>query len=209
MARSKPSRLDARSRQLRDTARQLFLEYGFLATTTDRIAAAAGMSKATLYARYHRKEDLLADVLADLIQTLGPPLPELAGPLTLPVLRQRLEALAHATVAQLMDPEYLALIRILIAEMTTQPELGELFVRAVPQTVLDRTASTLTAAQEAGLLQLSDPLVAARALIGPLLTFVLIDGLLARTPQVPDHQHFADVVDVFLHGVLSPKRSPT
>ncbi|ULH14069.1 TetR/AcrR family transcriptional regulator (plasmid) [Deinococcus sp. KNUC1210] len=209
MARSKPSRLDAKSRQLRDTARQLFLQYGFLATTTDRIAAAAGMSKATLYARYHRKEDLLADVLADLIQTLGPPLPEPVSLLTFPILQQRLEALAHATVTQLMHPEYLALIRILIAEMTTQPELGELFVRAVPQAVLDRTASTLTAARDAGLLHLSDPLVAARALIGPLLTFVLIDGLLARTPQVPDPQHLTDVVDVFLHGVLSSQRSPS
>jgi len=206
MPRPKPSPTDAKSLLLRKTARQLFLQHGFLATTTDHIAATAGMSKATLYARYDSKEHLLADVLRDLIHSLGPPTSEPASPLTLPALRQRLQSLARDTVTQLMHPEYLALIRILIAEMTSQPELGELFVQAVPQTVLERTAQTLTAARDAGLLNLTDPLVAARALVGPLLTYVLIDGLLARTPQMPDDRHLADLVDLFLHGVLSSER---
>jgi AcrR family transcriptional regulator len=48
-------------------AERLFAEHGFLKTTVDEIAAAAGVSKGLVYAHYASKEDLLAAVWAQLV----------------------------------------------------------------------------------------------------------------------------------------------
>ena len=206
MPRPAPTRNDVKGRAIRTAARQLFLQRGFLQTNTDAIAAAAGVSKATVYTRYQRKEELLADVLDDLINELTAN--EVSSPLptTQDVLRKQLNLLARTTVAQLMHPDYLQLVRILIAEMATQPDLGELFVKSVPRPLLARIASLLEGAEHAGLIHLSNPLVTARAFIGPILTFVLMDGLLARVPHQPNDEQLSQLVDLFLHGLFTEPR---
>src|SRR5438067_11941488 len=60
-------RARAKRDQIRAGAQRLFLERGFAGTSTDAIAATAGVSKQTLYAYYPSKEELLADVLRHLI----------------------------------------------------------------------------------------------------------------------------------------------
>lgn len=208
MPRPMPTRNDAKSRVIRNAARQLFLQQGFLQTNTDAIAAAAGVSKATVYSRYGRKEELLADVLDDLIDELTTDEGSLPLPTTQDVLREQLELLARTTVARLMGRDYLQLVRVLIAEMATQPDLGELFVTSVPRPLLGRIASLLEGAEHAGLIRLPDRLVAARAFVGPLLTYVLMDGLLARVPHLPDDEQLSQFVDLFLHGlVVGPQGS--
>lgn len=206
MPRLPPTRHDAKGRVIRDAARQLFLQRGFLQTNTDAIAAAAGVSKATLYTRYQRKEELLADVLDDLITELRDDEIPLPRPTNHGVLCEQLNLLAKATITRLMHPDYLQLVRVLIAEMATQPDLGELFVRSVPLPLLTRVALFLEGAEHAGLIRLSNPLVAARAFIGPLLTFVLMDGLLARVPRQPNDEQLLQLVDLFLHGLVTAPR---
>ncbi|MCG8349241.1 MAG: TetR/AcrR family transcriptional regulator, partial [Chloroflexales bacterium] len=56
--------------QIRNGARRLFLEQGFAGSSTDAIAAAAEVSKQTLYSYYPSKEELLADVLKQLVDDL-------------------------------------------------------------------------------------------------------------------------------------------
>ena len=58
--------------QIRAAAQRLFLQQGYLATSTDAILAEAGIaSKETLYRHYASKEDLFVDVLSHL--TLSEP----------------------------------------------------------------------------------------------------------------------------------------
>ena len=206
MPRPPPTRNDVKGRVIRNAARQLFLRQGFLQTNTGAIAAAAGVSKATVYTRYQRKEELLADVLDDLINELTANDLYLPPPTTQDILREQFQLLAKITVARLMHPDYLQLVRVLIAEMATQPDLGELFVKSVPKPLLARIASRLEEAHRAGLIQLSNPLVTARAFIGPLLTFVLMDGLLARVPRQPNDQQLSQLVDLFLYGLVTEPR---
>ena len=54
---------DARDVRLLDVATHLFMERGFDGTSIDAVAEAAGISKPTVYARYHDKRDLFAAVL--------------------------------------------------------------------------------------------------------------------------------------------------
>ena len=56
---------------IRDAAEQIFFDVGFEAANMDAIAAAADVSKGTLYARYRSKEALFRAVLEDLLEKLS------------------------------------------------------------------------------------------------------------------------------------------
>ena len=51
-----------------DVATGLFLERGFDNVTIVEIAAAAGVSKVTVFSHFERKEDLLLDRLPDVVE---------------------------------------------------------------------------------------------------------------------------------------------
>src|SRR5437016_12905943 len=72
----RPTRQEATRRDLRllDVATTLFMERGFDGTSIDAVAEAAGVSKPTVYARYHDKRDLFAAVLRGRIQDWLAPL---------------------------------------------------------------------------------------------------------------------------------------
>lgn len=202
MPRAAPSLTDAKSLAIRQAARRLFLEQGFAATGTDQIAAAARVSKATIYTRYRQKEELLAAVLGDMLAELE--MPDLQkGVSSVAELRGVLVGLAQLSIRVLTKPDYLGLARTLIGEMPGQPELGELFAEAVPLRILGGLATLFEAAQAAGLVRATDSALAARTFIGPLLTFVLLEGLLARTPRPPTEAQLETLVDLCLGGLLT------
>src|SRR5579859_5445722 len=61
------TRTEKKRTQIQAAARELFLRYGFLGTSTDAIMEAAGIaSKETLYRYYAKKEALFVDVLRSL-----------------------------------------------------------------------------------------------------------------------------------------------
>jgi AcrR family transcriptional regulator len=51
-----------------DGAMQVFLEHGYAGTTMDRIAAAAGVSKPTIYNHFQDKEDLFNSLVEKLVR---------------------------------------------------------------------------------------------------------------------------------------------
>src|SRR5258708_27891248 len=116
--------------RLRVAAHQLFLQQGYLATSIDAILAEAGISsKETLYRHYANKEALFVDVLAHL--TLSQPgfsekLAALPTPHDLLSLRQALTHLSREILSIISQPEYLALVPIIIAEAPRFPQLGPL-----------------------------------------------------------------------------------
>jgi len=74
MEKTQNSRAQKTREQIRVAAKKLFLEHGYLATSTDAILAEAGIaSKETLYRHYASKEELFVDVLGNL--TLEQPRP--------------------------------------------------------------------------------------------------------------------------------------
>ncbi|HEV2659724.1 MAG TPA: helix-turn-helix domain-containing protein, partial [Ktedonobacteraceae bacterium] len=85
--------------QIRAAAQRLFLQHGYLATSTDAILVEAGISsKETLYRHYASKEDLFVDVLSNM--TLAQPrtsalLAQMSIPHDLPSLHQALVTLAR------------------------------------------------------------------------------------------------------------------
>ncbi len=62
MARPRSSRFDGQREQILAAAAQLFASRGYIASTMNEVAAASGVSKATLYHYVRNKHDLLAQI---------------------------------------------------------------------------------------------------------------------------------------------------
>src|SRR5262245_48700496 len=116
--------------QIRAAAHRLFLQHGFAGTSTDAIMEVAGISsKETLYRHYPSKEALFVDVLKHL--TLQQPhsvavLSHMPVPHDLQSLRQGLVMVAREILSIMIQPEYMALLRMVIAETARFPQIGPL-----------------------------------------------------------------------------------
>lgn len=173
----------------------------------DAVAAEAGVSKQTVYAYYSNKEELLFDVLRDLIEAGGPQ-EGLAAVCGAPLgsrdeVRSALSSLAGGLVSALMRPEYVALVRVVIAETPRLPHLGELFRSAVPEMVLGGVADLLRCARDEGMIRPVRADAASRMFVGPLLTYVLMDGLFVGDgpPRPPEPERIEEVVDLFMSAI--------
>ena len=206
----RPQDLSPRARakrdQIREGAQRVFLERGFAGTSTDAIAAEAGVSKQTLYAYYPSKETLLADVLRHLIhedpQNQLPEVEEIRLD-TREELRSALDSLAKGLIARLMQPDYLALIRVVIAETPRLPQVGYLFRSAVPEQLLGNVVTILNSAQRNGVIGEINADAASRMFMGALLTYAIPDGLLVgdRPPNPPPAQRIEEVVDLLMKAI--------
>jgi TetR/AcrR family transcriptional regulator, mexJK operon transcriptional repressor len=193
--------------RLRAAAHRLFLQQGYLATSIDAILAEAGISsKETLYRHYASKEELFIDVLGHL--TLSQPgfsekLLALPTPHDLPSLRQALTQLSREILSLMRQPEYLALVRIIIAEAPRFPQLGSLFFSTVPQRGLTIIVALLRAAREQQIIADVDFEVVARALLGGLLSYALTDLLLAgEQARLPSLDQANEVVEVMMRALI-------
>ncbi len=199
-------RAQQKREQILVAARRLFLRQGFADTSTEAIRIEAGVSKETLYRYYVSKEELFADVLRQL--TLEQ-VPRLQVERTLPdpgnrgSVRAALLQLAQELVAVMMQPEYLALLRIIVAETPRFPQVGALFRSTIPERSLASLAALLKQmqAQEEG--ADIDGEAAARMLLGSLLTYAVLDGLLNTDgiPSLPQPDRLAAIVDLLLRAM--------
>jgi AcrR family transcriptional regulator len=195
-------RARAKRDQIRAHAQRLFLARGFAGTSTDAIAAEASVSKQTLYVYYPSKEELLADVLRHLIHE--DPHHRLLAPdggrsATAEEVHQALAVLAQNLIDSVMQPDYLALMRVVIAETPRLPHLGALFRATVPERVLGHIRAILEEGQANGVIAPVDTDAASRMLAGALLTYALHDGLLVGDgpPRLPPRERVEAVVQLF------------
>ncbi|MDT3444890.1 TetR/AcrR family transcriptional regulator [Pseudofrankia sp. BMG5.37] len=109
---------------LKEAALELFLERGYEATSLDDIAALAGTTKQSLYARFRSKDDLFTTVLNWAMERPDWPSPE-PGHADLPEnLEAALLAIAEAAVRRVLDPRMVALARLAIAQAARFPEVA-------------------------------------------------------------------------------------
>ena len=126
----RPTRED--SEQLADTILQagtaLLLRDGYAATSMEAVAAAAAVSKRTLYTRFPHKAALLQAAVARLIARWLPAFDaalQQAG-----TLEEALLQAARLMLATAVQPDALALYRLVVAEAQRFPELGRALYEA-------------------------------------------------------------------------------
>ncbi len=202
-----PPRTQLKRERVRAVAQQLFIQAGFAGTSMDAIAEAAGVSKPTLYRYYQSKEALFAGVLRELsvrrVWSEAPPVTEETEIASRDELAAILLALAQSVIQHLLDPTYLGLLRVLVAEIPRFPQLAELFRDSVLQEGPRVLSTVLERARVAGVVRLSHPVVAVRLFVGPLLSYVLGEGLLAASEGAhqPAPEELSALVELFIRGV--------
>ncbi|XPM58711.2 MAG: TetR/AcrR family transcriptional regulator [Leptolyngbya sp. IPPAS B-1204] len=178
MRAAKPKRLDdsplaEKREQILQGAIQVFLNHGYAGTSMDRVAAAAGVSKQTIYSHFQDKEGLFTALVERvtihrLQRELG--MQDLHGE-----PEELLYQLATVFLHKLSNPEYLNLFRVLIAESARFPELAQLYSR----TVIHRGRQMLSAYFRAHPeLKITDPEAAAHIFSGSLVSFLLAQEIL-------------------------------
>ena len=198
------TRTEKKRAQIQAAAKRLFLQHGFQATSTDAIAATASISKETLYRYYAKKEDLFVDVLRSLtierlfwVQLME----RFTEPKNTQELRVLLRTTAQGLLETMMQPEYLAILRLIVAESPRFPELGDLFRQTVPTQGFHYFLTLVRSGQRNGVVREHiDPPTVARMFLGTLLTYALGDGFMQnmQAPQIPD----PGAIDTFVDHMM-------
>ncbi len=141
-----------------DAARETFLRDGYRGTSMAEIAARARVSKQTVYAHFAGKRALFIEIVTSTVDAVSDPV--YAEVLALrgdgdP--RQELADLARRQLAGVMQPELLALRRLVIAEATRFPELGRAFYDRGPGRTIDALTTAFARLHDQGRLNAPDP----------------------------------------------------
>jgi TetR/AcrR family transcriptional regulator of autoinduction and epiphytic fitness len=168
-----------------------FRAHGFEATSMDRIAARAEVSKRTVYNHFPSKDELFAEILAQLWESS-------VAQLSLPYradrpLREQLRELLRAKMRMLNDSNFRDLARVAIAATIHSPErAGEMVARLSARE--EGVTLWIRAAQADGRLKAGDPVFAAQQLQGLLKAFAFWPQVTLGQPPL-DEATQAKVVD--------------
>ncbi len=137
-----------------EAAKRMFTQSGFDGASMDQIAAAAGVSKLTVYSHYGDKETLFAAVVKShceqqLPSSLFEPMPQVP-------LRERLLTIAQAFYAMASSPAAIAGHRMLCTPQLSGSPLPQLFWEAGPKRVQSDFAALLERRVAAGELRITD-----------------------------------------------------
>ncbi len=186
-----------------DCAIQLMSERGPDEVTMTDIARRAGMSKRTLYAIYRSREELLGAGLARMSKSLFRPLRPDERDAS---LEERLRILLTFNPKREPPEVVIEMLRTVIAEARTYPELSGSLSRTGPGQVADLVCDELARAAETGEVALHpDEIPAAAELLVDMVVGNAIPGLLdpdriLRRPE--EHAARRDrALDIFLNGV--------
>ena len=135
------------------------MEQGYAATSMDNVAAAAGVSKATIYAHFSSKEDLFSAVIIGRCEdgfTAGKQWPDEHQD-----ARTTLTQIGELILTFMLTPNTLSIHRVVVAEAVRQPELANAFWAAGPGRLVPRIADVFADLDRRRLLQVQDSTTAA------------------------------------------------
>ncbi len=134
-------------------ALQVFLEEGYAAASMSAIAARVGGSKGTLYNYFRSKAELFVAVVQNQCELHQNQIFDVAEP----DLRTLLTELAHRFARMLLSDEVITIHRIVVAEATRFPEIGEALYEAGPKRGKLRLVANLKKAMADGRMKQADP----------------------------------------------------
>ncbi|WP_372707479.1 TetR/AcrR family transcriptional regulator [Brevundimonas sp.] len=179
-------------------AGELFMERGYEAASVDAVAQAAGVSKATIYARYDDKEALFCAVLKHECDTVVMPSGLQPDP-DRPV-HEMLVDLANGFLDLVLGDRAMRMHKVIVAESARAPRMAELFFETAVLQLQGRVADWLRAETAAGRLSVGDPEGAAWRYLGAVKSEAHLRASLGLKPMAPDvlSRHVEACADDFL-----------
>ncbi len=163
---------------------QEFLAHGYAATSMDRVAAAAGVSKATVYGHFQDKEGLFTALIQRLVEVkfrslFEPDHGEMLQTEPEIVLRELANRFLDISMN---DPQFLNFMRVILGESGRFPLLARAFVSNIEQTSFNRLRRYFKNCPQ---LHLSDPEATTRIFIGALVHFLIVQEMLHGKDLMP------------------------
>jgi TetR/AcrR family transcriptional repressor of mexJK operon len=194
----------AKTRQtILDAARGLFLETGYTPTSMDEVAAAAGVSKQTVYAHFGAKEALFIELVDSMTGAAGDThQAELADPVDDRPVEAFLIEYAERQLAIVMTPELMRLRRLVIGEAGRFPALGRTLHARGPGRSIGRLTRTFEHYNALGQLRIADPRQAAAFFNWLVMGEPVNDAMLMGDQAIPKpavlKAHLKEAVRIFL-----------
>lgn len=191
-----------RRTQILEAAFQEFAHKGFKGATIKSIAQAAGLAAPSLiYWYFPTKEDLFQAVIesrAEFFQAIGQASQLLDTPPEV-----FLPNMARSYLMMTQIPEMPQMVRLLIAEISQRPELGDLISQRLMLPMLGFLQRYLARQVELGRLRPHDVRSSARVFIGLLIPQALSQSILPALSQdgLTHEEHIAAAIDLFLNGL--------
>ena len=204
MGRIKPERREAheegRRKQILEAALRVWLRDGYPDAPVEAIAREAGMGKGTIYLYFPTKEAVLQAAIESF--SLLPAIGELVAKMREIPPHQAVPALIETLWHRLRDRG--PLFALLLGGGALRPENARVFQERVLIPGNQMLAEYLDQLVERGALRPMDTFVAARALVGSLVMFMLSQNVLggAELRPIPDSAIVETLSELFLRGAL-------
>ena len=189
---------DVRRRAILEAATEVFLERGYAGASVDAVVERAGGSKASVYAMFGNKEGLLTALVTEAAELLIASIDAL--PIDQPLV-QSLSEFGERFLKVILQPNRLAVYRLVVGEGGRLPELGDVFYRTGPEEVIHRLAEFFRLQVQRGAITAADPERLAGYFVGALRGDLHFRALFnpTRTPTPREiTQHVEFVVAKFL-----------
>jgi AcrR family transcriptional regulator len=193
-----------RRQEILQVAFKVFADNGYSGATMLEIAQGARASKETLYAWFQNKEKLFETLLLSLVSEITGRLPKAAVDGPEPAIR--LPAIAEAMLRVTTTPEWIAMMRIAIAEASRFPELRRIMANLFMSR--DGLMAYFNECRRRGLMEFDD----AAEMVGLFISMVesdwsgrLLFGLIDEVSEARIAAHAALVSRLFLKAV-APRR---
>jgi AcrR family transcriptional regulator len=155
-------RSDRKRRAIVDAATAAFLDHGYGGTSMDAVAAAAGVSKQTVYQHFGDKQRLFRELIAATVQSVSDPVyDEVRRLADSGHLEKDLRDLARRLLTLVLQPTMMRLRRLVIAETRQFPELGRIFYDLGPGRTIAALADAFAELTRQGRLNTPDAILAA------------------------------------------------
>lgn len=165
-------RPDARPGEILASALDVFAEQGFAATRMEEVARRAGVSKGAVYLYFPTKAELLSAVVRDTVLPTVDQVKRMTAeaPSFAAGVRLALPAMAERLVH---NPRMTGVVRLIIAESRTRPELAELWYAEVVAPALAMLTGLIEQAQAKGEVRAGEARLFAMGLMGPMVLSML------------------------------------
>lgn len=200
--------LERKQEAIKEAARTLFLQHGYADTTMEMVAAQAGVSIMTLYRHFRSKDALFQAVIQHLCNQQveknavsegiweGSP-------------SEVLHRLSERRLDFFLNPEEVALYRVIIGALEHFPTVGQLYYDLSFEKSLTLLSAYLQKLDQEGNLHVPQPHFSARAFLALLQGLVTERVRLGAEPvptQAEIEQHIHDCIAFFLaaHRAVSP-----
>lgn len=179
-------------------ARLEFLANGYASTSMDRVAASAGVSKATVYSHFQDKAGLFSALVKQLAEERFQTM--LFDPQDKSTLQGKPREVLTELAQKLLDEAasnspFCEFMRLIVGESSRFPELSVPYIENVAKPLIEVLTRYLDGCET---LDLDDPEAIARTFVGTLIYFVILQRVLGGASLMPmeGNRMIATLVDL-------------